>query len=497
MQAKESLGNRPVQRRRRPRIAAIILLGILLGVAGAHFSGGAYWLWLHAQSRTPQSFRAGAALLLVLLAAVQLRTIWRAWPSGETVDRPVLFRQRLFWRWLACGFVVCYAAGVLFPERDAARYFFWPAMGTWYTLVLAALVARPRSMQRAHALLGHRWMRVVGWTAYVLIMLPLAGETGLRIYALAANDPVTVAYVTEQLKMAPGVEVRGQRINDRGYWDGPFALQGAPDRFRVAAVGDEITLCGTAQTNFLAQFERTVPRIEVYNFGISETGPQEYAAQIAGEVASYRPDLILIFFSVGTDVTDVVPLPGAFQWEGLHLVQFGSRFGGTQRGTKFSQIEASRLAQQPDDLEQCASGLSVCATPIDDRLRQRWQAAFGHLDDALEVCRERDLSPALVVVPGQFQVDAGLCKVLCRRVGRECAKLDMRLPQRRLMQYAKTRDLPMIDLLPILRSSEEPTFERNHRLLNDRGNSLAAEAISAWFAKRYASRPAKVELAGR
>ncbi len=494
MQAKESLGIRPVERHKWPWIAAVLLLA----VAGVHFLGGAYWLWLHSQSRATESFRAGGALLLVLLAVIQLRIAWSAWRNRTNVDQPVLFLNRLFWRWLACGFVVCYAAGVLFPERDDARYFFWPALGAWYTLVQIACVVRPRPLERLSALLGRRWMRVVGWTAYVLIMLPLAAEAGLRLYALAANDPMTVAYVTNQLKMSPGSELRGQRINDCGYWDGPFALERPRGRFRVAAVGDEITLCGTAQTNFLARFERLVPKIEVYNFGIPAAGPQQYAEQIAGEVATHRPDLVLIFFSVGTDVTDVVPLPGAFQWEGLRLVQFGSRFGGSEsRWRNLGRVEVGQLAQRPDDLGRSASGLSVCYTPIDDVLRQRWKEVFSQLDDALDECRESNLSLALVVVPGQFQVDPGLCKVLCRRVGFECSKLDVSLPQRRLMQYAKSRNLPMIDLLPILQSSREPTFERNHRLLNDRGNALAAEAISAWFMKRYPGRPTEAKLAGR
>ena len=216
--------------------------------------------------------------------------------------------------------------GLLIPESDVARYFFWPAVGSWYTLVLWALVIRPRQLQWVLAVLWYRPLRAVGWAVYILIMLPLAAEAGLRIYALAANDPVTVTYVTNQLKLTPGSEVRGQRINDCGYWDGPFTVEGAPGRFRVAAVGDEVTLCGNTQTNFLAQIERLVPQLEVYNFGIPESDPRQFAAQIASEVASYRPDLVLVFFSVGTDLTQSVPLPSAFQWENLRLVQVGSRY---------------------------------------------------------------------------------------------------------------------------------------------------------------------------
>ena len=75
MQAKDSLGNRPTFHPKRMWVAPLFLLV----VAAAHFTGGVYWLWLHAQARTPESFRAGGGLLLVLLALVQMRVVQVAW----------------------------------------------------------------------------------------------------------------------------------------------------------------------------------------------------------------------------------------------------------------------------------------------------------------------------------------------------------------------------------------------------------------------------------
>ena len=494
MQAKDSLGKRPTFHPKRTWIVPLFLLG----VAAAHFTGGAYWLWLHAQTRTPESFRAGAGLLLVLLALVQMRVVQVTWRDRCGADPFGMIRGRLFWRWLACGFVICYGIALFTGARHSALVFFWPAVGAWYTFAQVVLVGRPRAVEPLLVLFERRQTKAIGWTVYMLVMLPLGAEAVLRIYTLVVNDPMTVAYVTDQLKLTPGSELRGQQINDCGYWDDPFDVKIAPGRFRVAAVGDDVTLCGNRYTNFLARMERFLPQLEVYNFGIPKAGPEQYAAQIACEVAPYQPDLVLIFFSVDTDVTHEVPLPGAFQWEGLHLVQFSSRLGGGS-ANKVGQKEtlSERSVKQTEYLRQCTTGLSVCRTPMDDRMRDRWREVFDHLNASIEACRSRNLTPALVVVPSPFQVNPGLCEVLCRRAGYERGQLDLELPQRRLAQYAKDHDLPMLDLLPILRSSRRPTYVRNHRLLNDRGNVIASEVIGAWLTRRYGNRLGEARLAGR
>ena len=137
-------------------------------------------------------------------------------------------------------------------------------------------------------------------------------------------------------------EFRGQVVNRLGYWGSEFESSPQPGVFRIAAVGDGVMLSGTAETNFLAQLRRRMPHVEVYNFGIPEAGPREYAAQVACDVANYQPNLVLAFVSVRDDVTQELPVPSYFEWQGLGLYQLGLR--AIAASLRWASTVCSRIA---------------------------------------------------------------------------------------------------------------------------------------------------------
>ena len=45
-------------------------------------------------------------------------------------------------------------------------------------------------------------------------------------------------------------------------------------RLLLAVIGDEITLSGSHESNFLTRIERSLDGVEIYNFGLPRSGPR-------------------------------------------------------------------------------------------------------------------------------------------------------------------------------------------------------------------------------
>src|SRR5262249_20278983 len=145
--------------------------------------------------------------------------------------------------------------------------------------------------------------RLAGQTLFVASLLFVSAEATLRTFDYLTDGHSHELYIARSLKLPPGAELHGQQVNQLGYWDHDFQPTPAPGKFRVAVLGDDLTLSGTYESNCVKQLARRVPGIEVYHFGVQTAGPREYSAQLAGEVAQFQPDLVLLFLSIGDDIT--------------------------------------------------------------------------------------------------------------------------------------------------------------------------------------------------
>jgi hypothetical protein len=399
-----------------------------------------------------------------------------------------------YWLATAASVAACYVLAVLVGSRPEiladesnARYVFWTSFALCHAAVWQALSSPSERWTFIRGLDPRGRLQSAVWTACPLLVLPLACELGLRFYAVAVGDEVMTHYVTDALKLPPGGERLGRTVNSQGYWDDEFPRSVGQEQLRVAALGDEAVLCGDGDSNFLAQVERLLPGVEVLNFGLVQASPREYAAQLESAVAPCRPDVLLVFVSIGTDITEAPALPGPFDWRSLHLVQ---RSAGLLTHEAVSKV-ATRCARlghrhhESSDWEKLVGQLPICRVPVPEPLESRWQAVYGHLDTLLDRCRALDIEPMVVALPCEFQVDDKLCQTLCRRAGFRPEQIDIDLPQRRLASYAKDRGVEMLDLSPHLRASRRPNYECNSEHFNEEGNSLSAAILSDWLETRY------------
>jgi hypothetical protein len=452
----------------------------LAALAAGSLAAGGIFLAAHLRDSTSQSYRASAGVFLLVAVAVQLRLMRCGWRSG-TLAQLRLDRRPLFWRWLAVGPVVCYLLALALGPDPAAFHVFVAALAAWKTLAFVPLALSPATRQRLARRLAVPAVTRLGRAAFLLSAALLVSEATVRLYAFVAGDSLPATYVARGRRLPPGELFRGREVNSQGYWDAEFQNKPRPGVFRIAALGDDALLAGSAESNYLAEIERSVPGIEIYNFGLPDAGPREYAAQLGHEVAACRPDLVLTFLSLGDDVTRQLPTPGAFDWRGLGLYQFAARLTAAPGMALDDACEVDRESY----LRAAAGQLAVCRTPLDEAMLARWDESLAWLDRIARYCERNGIPQALVLLPGEFQVSPALCEGLCRNAGYERGQVDLDLPQRRLAAFANERELPLFDLLPHLRAAAEYPFERNGPRLNDGGQRLVAEALGDWLRRRY------------
>jgi hypothetical protein len=74
---------------------------------------------------------------------------------------------------------------------------------------------------------------------------------------------------------------------------------------------------------------------------------------------------------------------------------------------------------------------------------------------------------------------------LRKRTGCDSGSLDLELPQRRLATFAAGQQVPWIDLLPSLRQTRVPAFERSSTELSAAGNHAAAQSLEHWIVAHF------------
>jgi len=468
-------------------IAALVFAVLVL----AHLAAAVHLFWPRSPEAPTIPMRGTFATLLILVAALHARRCWLPLRSNSIHDANGPRRWRQFGQAMFVGTVFCYAITLVASSQPFALYTFVGCVAAWIALAAHLLVADEHELSRLAKLTRHPKARLVGWSLYAMIMLPIVAELGLRSFALLGGDPGSVASPVALASLEPGIELSGRRVNSQGYWDEEFSAANRSSVFRVAAIGDELTICGCTESNFIDCIERSHPWLEVLNFGVPQASPGDHASRVSRELAGYRPDLVLAFISVRSDVTDVPVPPGLFDRDALHICRLGARWFGKNTEQRVAPTD-SKPTDRQTYLQATANQLKVLRTPLDDEMHGLWQQAFSDLDRLAAVCESRELVLALVVIPSEVQVDATLRDALVRRAGYRPEQIDVHLPQRRLAEYAQRKNIAILDLQPRMDTADKRVYERNSHALSGAGHQLIAQSVGNWLMSSHVPQVAAV-----
>ena len=396
------------------------------------------------------------------------------------------------------GVVGSYLVALAIGPRPGVSWMFLAGTALWSVLILLPLVAEPQSLAEWRKLVNGRRPRRAGLIAYAMLVAVVSLEVALRLASLSGASSLLAETPAQPQRLshpARSSHASGESEIKLVNWMAnedlhsvptkPAELSTEPATFRVAVVGDEMTLSGSADSNCLAQLEAQLAGVEIHNFSLPQAGPRQYATQLIRQVEAVKPNLVLLFVSLSDDITAESPRLSFFDWRSLQTARLVARLAHVSAANDAQQPSPSDADEAQAYLSRAGAELAICRTPLSDRMRARWKVALTDLDALAERCRAKQLPLAIVAVPPQFQVNVALCETLRRRQGCDSSDIDLELPQRRLAAFAAERQVPLLDLLPYLRRAERPVYERNAAGWNDAGNAVAAEALGGWLSSQF------------
>jgi lysophospholipase L1-like esterase len=404
---------------------------------------------------------------------------------------PAPWRQFSTWRRLAVGLVLLAAGCVIaLGGSPAARPVFRGLALGWTVLLLAP--ARWRAPVAPSALRAPGLGRGLDVVTTNLAAFLVLGEVSLRVYGALAGHALFVSPGVDACRLAPNRDYGGLlTTNSHGYASREFVRDRQPGTLRLAALGDSFAVgVVPQQENFLSVLEQLRPDVEVYNFGLSRTGPREYADILRHEVWTYQPDFVLVCFFVGNDVTETLREPSLkrLEPEAFRLWVCGRRAWGVGREWLRNRTGEPKVVQpfsfvhlsHESFLEVEARRLAVCRPSQAAALCRQWEEALRHLDRIVLECRERGTEVGVLLIPDQFQVDEPVLREVMNLAGVPPADVDLDLPQRRLRDFLAERGVPCFDLAPVLRTVPDAYWPDDTHW-NMTGNRVAGERLAAWL----------------
>lgn len=343
-----------------------------------------------------------------------------------------------------------------------------------------------------------------------------------RIHGLTYSPTVRTAYdrietTRELLERSyfgyqPLAETPGLRLNSRGFRTPEYAAEKG-DAFRVVVLGDSFAF-GANGVPYSALWhqvageaiERASGRpVETINLGMPGVGPRFALRLWELEAERLDPDLVVLGFFVGNDLTDEGDEPlestlsGGLAQRSLvtrllrnalrrhtGLAAPGGAAPGDSAARGGEELPLTAGGFDPDtplltekaflDMEE--GRLLAIAGPDTGRF-QRLIAVANLLLERL--ARQVEASGArfvVVLIPDEGQVDRELARRIVRRSG---FSLDLDRAQRHLVPWLEDRRIPHLDLLPLFRRRHEAGGPRLYRFQDTHwsveGNRLAAQAL--------------------
>jgi hypothetical protein len=253
------------------------------------------------------------------------------------------------------------------------------------------------------------------------------------------------------------------------------------------------------------------PRAAWLNGGVFDWGPVQEYLYLREAGPTLAPDLVLQFFYVGNDIADCFPRsrgevrelerPMATTAEdgSLELLPWTSHrqspaeaFLGSlgRRSSALRAFESGvvdKLRYQPRSQHPIESQLLRIYGARESAAETRaWETIDGLLTATRDESARLGAAYALVIVPGKWQVHReDWAEVLAERDEPADDRWALGRPNKRLARLATARDIPVLDLLPVMRDASSRGLRLYYQRdihWNAAGHAVAADAVARFVA---------------
>ena len=401
--------------------------------------------------------------------------------------------------------------------------------------------SQPRTRRRL-LVLGAIQVLVVLILAEVSVRVVAPRHRALRMMLNASTDTTDFTDVTTprelmertMLGFSPGSVQYGFVLNSRSFRTREYKPGAAPDRVRVAALGDSFTFASGGlphedQWTTLTEEALNTPTnrpVEVLRFGVPDTGPAFQLRLWQLEVARLEPDVVVLAFFVGNDFVDHQRVGGVIGGHdrglGSRLVSTSALYRVTRNLIRVRNSGAGGPAGSPGnpDSEGVAPGepipsyrddfvssrptfgkkkfiaieaqrMALCLRSEKDAFDELAWRTIGVVSELVDEVEFTGARCIVMVIPDQFQVDDALVEEVLEATGHRREDYDFDRPQRELVTALKSEGAEVLDLLPVFRRAADrgPLYRPRDTHWNRHGNVVAATALSRLLEREISSSP--------
>jgi lysophospholipase L1-like esterase len=322
-------------------------------------------------------------------------------------------------------------------------------------------------------------------------------------------------------------------INERGFRDIAHSFEKPAGTYRIAVLGDSYT--AAQEVDFEARFTQVLERllndrtggakrVEVINLGCSGYGTAEELLVWRNEARRYEPDLVLLAFLTGNDITDNAPRleprprPRPFfeledgelepdesfresnqyisrtgrKWQAIYWLLDHSRVAQLLNTARLSfRSTAAAAAEAAIPGEDVGLNVGVYSPPQDPSWEEAWritEALVAQLDAEVQSAGA-EFAVVTLSNSGQVTPDENRRQAFIERLGVE----DLFYPERRVAAFCAARDIPCLNLAPTLLARAQLSGEALHGFgpaldyghWNERGHEAGGKLIAEWLAERF------------
>ena len=423
-------------------------------------------------------------------AYISLRTVEGSWAS---IDHIELYREP--WRWsgpVAAGGIILLAA--------------------LYVLhIIRAGACRRHALNVALVI-----MSVVLTLAVVELFLRRfmpQQEFVPNIRTVYDPHPVMGFMLRPNVKTEYGFDTNQYAMRDYGH----YTKQKPEGVYRIICLGDSMTFSITSMEDAYPKvLERALStgarNIEVINAGVSGYGPDEEYFYLRDYILDFDPDLVILGFFVGNDISDSYAHPSNTAVDGtlIHIEdakkltvsqiswekrkrEFLNRFHVARLvvNRDYSSLFA-RLGERNISLREYMNRMNTkCLDDPDIRIhrpsdafspvfKESWAKALGWINKMNSLAAVRNVKFAVAVMPVTAQFDTPEAAAVKARIGGD---FQWDEPQLSFMKEAAQRGWKTFNALPAMREKwdGQPLYYCMDPHFNEVGNALFAHTLGEWL----------------
>ncbi len=266
-------------------------------------------------------------------------------------------------------------------------------------------------------------------------------------------ESLYVASSTRQYKLRPhfhGVfrypEFQTEvRISGQGLREDREYSPAHPSVRRVLALGDSFTMGYSVEQprTWVRVLERLLnqgARYEVINAGVPGYSTRQELVYLEEEGMGLRPDVVLLGFFLGNDITDNALPALPVELLGGRLISAGARSGLLPFACRLALARHSHLYQLVQRSGRAFAGADYAV--YGGQAESGWQATAGLIDRLARRCAARGVRLIVLLMPEKIQVESAARP--------RAAMPDLTLPNRRMRALCREAGVEAIDLLDAL-----------------------------------------------